>query len=116
MSAGPLPTAGRDVTRQGIVALVAERHNLSVADLKGPSHARRIAWPRQEAMALMFRTGLWSRGQIGRALNRTCWTVAHGVSRHEARMAELSTRNTNSVDGRNSSSERQRQIASELMA
>lgn len=73
-------------TRREIAELVAERYGLTFADLQSRMRSRRVAWPRQEAMALMADQGRWSRGQIGQTLNRTCWTVEHGVRVYRLRV------------------------------
>lgn len=72
-----------------ILAGVATKHGLTVAEMKGPGRARRVAWPRQEAMWLIYLTGRYSRPQIGRFLgNRDHTTVLHGCREHEKRMAQ----------------------------
>ena len=78
-------------TRAQIVAEVAERHGLTRAEMKGPELARQYSRPRQEAMALMYAENRWSRGEIGAAVGRTCWTVTFGVDAHNARQLKSST-------------------------
>jgi chromosomal replication initiator protein len=67
-----------------ILAEVAERNDVTVADLKGPSRQRRCAWPRFEAMYLMHQAG-HSLPEIGRFLgNRDHTTALHGCRRYAA--------------------------------
>lgn len=71
-----------------ILAEVAEKHRLTVADLKGQSRVRSVAWARQEAMWLMRKEGRWSLPQIGRAIgNRNHATILFGVRRYGERLA-----------------------------
>lgn len=77
-----------------IAEIVAGRHNCSVAELKGQSRERCVAWPRQEAMWLMRQVRTpsgehrFSLPQIGRFLGgRDHTTVLHGVRKHEERRA-----------------------------
>lgn len=70
-----------------IAALVAERHGLTVEDLRGPARPRRIAWPRQEAMALIYNMGGRSYPQVGRFFNCHHTTVIHAVKAHGKRLA-----------------------------
>jgi chromosomal replication initiator protein len=69
-----------------IIKEVAARHDLTVEELKSTSRARRLAWPRQEAMyELRMRTKL-SYPQIARFLGLTDHTTAlHGVKAHKRR-------------------------------
>lgn len=70
-----------------ILEHIALHYGLSVEALKGPCRARQVAWPRQEAMWLMHKTGRYSLPQIGRFLGyRDHTTVLHGIRRHQARV------------------------------
>ncbi len=71
---------------KAIIAEVAARHGLRPEDLKGRAVGREIAWPRQEAMAVLrVRTRL-STTQIGALLGgRDHSTVIHGIRVHERR-------------------------------
>jgi hypothetical protein len=72
-------------TMAAIVAGVATRHEVTVAQLKGDDRRREYAWARQEAMAAMHAAG-FSDTQIGRYLGgRDRSTVSHGRSAHYAR-------------------------------
>lgn len=74
------------VSMAAILALVAVKHDLTVHELRGVGRARRVSRPRQEAMALMHATGLFSLPQIGMFLgDRDHTTVLHGVRAHTAR-------------------------------
>lgn len=82
------PTPPPPITMAQILARVAEKHGLTVADLKGPRIAPRFSHPRQEAMHAMHAVGRWSLPQIGRFLGgRDHTTVLHGVRRHAQRIA-----------------------------
>ena len=71
-----------------VLADVAERHGLTVADLIGPRRLRHIAHPRQEAMFCLRACG-WTLPRIGRAIgDRDHTTVLHGIRAHQKRMAE----------------------------
>lgn len=76
----------RRPTRREIALEVAARHGLTIEELAGPEVHYRFAHPRQEAMWRMAQHG-YNRGEIGRTLNRTTWTVQHGCQAHAARQA-----------------------------
>jgi len=62
--------------------LVASRYELSVAELRGPSRAARIAWPRQLAIYLTREATDTSLQAIGRAFgDRNHATVLHACKR-----------------------------------
>ena len=84
-----LPEFAHRPRMRDVAALVAERHGLSLAELKGPSATRRIAWPRQEAYALIRKhCPNISYPQIGQFFGgRDHTTVIYGVRAHEARVA-----------------------------
>lgn len=74
-----------------ILAEVAQRYGITVADLRGPAQRWAISHPRQEAMWLM-RQQVRSDGtfwhevtKIARYLNRDHTTVLHGIAAHAAR-------------------------------
>ena len=70
-----------------ILADVAKKYGLTVADLKGPSRERRIAWPRQEAMwRIRESCPHISYPHIGRLLGgRDHTTIMHGVREFQKR-------------------------------
>lgn len=73
-----------------IIARVAEKHGVSISDIKGPSRLRMYAHPRQEAMSEMVDTGLWSTPNIGRVLGgRDHSTVIYGARAHKRRAGIL---------------------------
>lgn len=75
------------LTMAGIVSRVAEKHGLTVADLKGVRRGQCYSRPRQEAMWEMMQTGKWSTTRVGMFLGgRDHTTVLHGVRAHERRM------------------------------
>ncbi len=77
-----------------IMSMVAERHGLSVDDLKSHSRAKKYAWPRQEVM-WMARQLRWADGRfrysypyIARRLGlRDHTTVIYGERQHAKRLA-----------------------------
>lgn len=81
------PPRRRKEFSSDILAEVAAKHGLRVADLKGPCRERRYVYPRHEAMwALRQRTRL-SLPQIGNILGgRDHTTVLYGVRKHAERM------------------------------
>lgn len=85
------PDAGDKRTMREIAADVAQAHRLTLDDLRQPTHARRIAWPRQEAMAAIRATGRYSYPQIGRFFGMDHTSVIHGVRAHKARTAQAET-------------------------
>lgn len=83
-------------TVRRVVAEVCARHNVSAQDLLGDSRVRRIAWPRQEAMALIYATGKLSLPQIGAAFSRDHTTVLSACRAYARRSGPQS--GTNPVD------------------
>lgn len=80
----PKPTMARIAKR------IAAARQVKIEELISPMRERRVAWPRQEAMAAMYDTGRWSYPQIGRYLGgRDHTTVLHGVREHKKRLAEM---------------------------
>lgn len=78
----------RRLMMKEIASEVAERHELTLEDLRGPSRYRTVAWARQEAMALIRAEGRYSYPQIGRFFGgRDHTTILVGVRHHEARQA-----------------------------
>lgn len=75
------PPSMRDISKA-----VAERHGLTLDDLRSPRRYRRIAHPRQEAMALIYATGRFSMPQVARFFRKIDHTtVLHAVRAHKAR-------------------------------
>lgn len=73
-----------------VIAEVAEKHGLTVADLRGPQRSREYAWPRQEAMYRLFRVLGLSSTVTGRMLGgRDHTTVLSGSEAHEKRQSRL---------------------------
>ncbi len=73
-------------TMAEIALEVAERCQITVADMRSPTRARRVSWPRQEAMARIRDLGGRSYPQIGAFFNRDHTTAMHSVKRHRERM------------------------------
>lgn len=81
----PLPATMREIAIR-----VAEAHGLTLADLRGPSRQRHIAWPRHEAFALVRDNTAQSLPQIGRYFgDRDHTTVLWGIRGHERRVRGL---------------------------
>lgn len=77
-------------TMREIATDVAQRHGVTLAELRGPCRAYRIAHPRQEAFALIKAAGRQSSPQIGRYFGgRDHSTVLHGIKMHKKRSAAL---------------------------
>lgn len=75
------------ITPMQIVREVAEKHRVSVADLRGQSRKRSIAWARQEAMCRLYRETAWSLPRIGQYFGgRDHTTARYGVLAYEARL------------------------------
>lgn len=75
------------LTMAAIAVEVAERHGVSVDELRGPQLRRQVTRARQEAMALIYATGRFSNSQIGRFMGgRDHTTVLHGRRSHAARV------------------------------
>jgi hypothetical protein len=71
-----------------IARAVAAKHGLTVADLKGPSRARRCAHPRQEAMWGALKAGYPST-VVGRWFGgRDHSTALWAIKQHERRLQE----------------------------
>lgn len=78
-------------TMAGIVAHVAERHGLTVDQLKGRSWKTDHVIARQDAMWMMCKAGKWSTTRIGMFMNRDHSTVISNRDRHQARIDALDT-------------------------
>lgn len=72
------------VTMRQIATEVAQRHGLTLEDLRGPNAAQAYARPRWEAMAIIREKTAFSLPQIGRFFNRDHTSVFHGLQRHAA--------------------------------
>lgn len=71
---------------RGVITEVAERHDLTLDEIRGPGRHRWLTRPRQEAMYLLWETGRYSLSQIGYHLGkRDHTTVLHGVRAHKRR-------------------------------
>lgn len=86
-----VPADGHSVpmTMREIASQVADRYGLALDELRGPSRARPVCWPRQEAMFLCYKTGRFSLPQIGRFFgDRDHTTVLHAIRAVEKRIAK----------------------------
>lgn len=81
------------LTMATILADVAIEHGIDVRVLKGVSRTKHVAHARQQAMAEMRATGLFSLPQIGAFLGRDHSTVLHGVRAHAKRANDSGGRN-----------------------
>lgn len=88
---GQVPRSVRD----RVLAEVAATARVSVGDILSDTRLRHIAHARQEVMVRLRRemhldgvTPKYSLPAIGRALNRTHWTVSHAVEAFERREAQ----------------------------
>lgn len=71
-----------------IASEVAAKNMISLAEIRGPSRVRAVAWPRQDAMRAMIDAG-YSTTQIGRFFGgRDHTTVMHGARASRARASE----------------------------
>lgn len=83
------PTAPR-VTMAEIAARIAEKHRITVADLKGPALRRAVSRPRQEAMFECRMSTIHSTTVIGKFFGgRDHTTVIYGVRAHADRLEQL---------------------------
>lgn len=72
-----------------ICAKVAEKHGLTVDELRRPCAKRKIAHARFEAMHAMYATGKYSLPQIAAFLGGMHHTsILHGIRAHGKRMGE----------------------------
>ena len=72
------------LTLREVIQEVADEHGLMVEDFQGKKRYRRVAWPRQEAMAAAHRAG-FSLHEIGKFLGRDHTTVLAGIRAHKDR-------------------------------
>lgn len=108
---------------KGIMRATAADHGVEVEDLFSVSRGKAIVRVRWDFM-WRARQVKWPDGafryslpQIAQALGgMDHTTVLHGVREFEKLQRQSSTTNDYCVEGRNSNSQRQRQIASELLA
>jgi len=77
-----------------VLAAIADKHRVTVAELVGRSRRRRLAWPRHEAMAAIRKLRRqdgrpFSLPQIGHWLGDVDHTsVLYGIKKYEARAAQ----------------------------
>jgi chromosomal replication initiation ATPase DnaA len=67
-----------------IIAEVSQTSGVSIAELRSPARHRRIAWPRQAAMLLMYEAG-HTLPEIAEYLHRDHTTILHGIKRARQR-------------------------------
>lgn len=70
-----------------IVREVAEKHGLTVEQIKTRTHKRAFSWPRQELMYRLKTDLRWSLPHIGTYLGMHHTTALYGIRKHKARMA-----------------------------
>lgn len=71
-------------TMRSIAEHVADRWGVTVADLKGPTKSRKVAWPRQEFWSIARRWD-FTTTQIGAFLNRDHTTALTGARAYDLR-------------------------------
>lgn len=72
-----------------VLAQVADKHGLTVSDLRSKRVTRAYAWPRQEAMYRLHKELGLSSTVTGRILGgRDHTTVMYGAAKHASRMGE----------------------------
>lgn len=76
----PIRTKPKQILRE-----VAEKHELRVADLLGPSRRRTIAWARHEAFDKIYRQTNMSLPQIGDMFAMDHTSVLYGIWAHRKR-------------------------------
>jgi chromosomal replication initiator protein len=75
-------------TMREIATRIADKHGVSISDLKCESRVRKIAWARQEAYAEIQALTTFSTPQIGNWFGgRDHSTVIFGIRRHKEREA-----------------------------
>jgi chromosomal replication initiator protein len=85
---GPhLAKGASNVTTDRIMAVVAARHGLTIADLRGPHRDRRTAYARHIGMFVCRDLTPLSLGAIGQAFDRDAASVLHGCRRIEERIS-----------------------------
>ncbi len=62
-----------------MLAETSLKANVREAEILGPRRDKRVSWPRQDLMLVMFERGL-SYCEIGRLFNRTHASAMHGVA------------------------------------
>lgn len=73
----------------GRIAHFAQRHGVTVDQLKGPQRFKKLAHLRQDLYRELYDTGLYSMPQIGALLgNRDHTTVLHGIRKARERAQE----------------------------
>lgn len=72
-------------TIRSIQLATCARYGITLEEMLSPTRERRVAWPRQEAMALAIRFTKCSLPVIGRSFGRDHTTVLHGGAVAERR-------------------------------
>lgn len=84
---GVISTAPPPIKFEQVLREVADKHGLSVAELRGSCRMRGVAWPRQEVMYRAYRETRLSLPQIGSRLgDRDHTTVLYGIKAHAGRI------------------------------
>lgn len=73
-------------TMRSIANRVAEKHGLTLDDLRSPSRRRPLVLARQEAIHEIRQATTQSLPAIGRFFDRDHTTVIHAIGRHAARL------------------------------
>lgn len=80
-----VPTKPVCPTMREIAADVAERHGLTLDELRGPQRHKRLRGARFEAMWEAYETGLWSNQQIGNFFGSRDHTSVMNARRQHAK-------------------------------
>lgn len=70
---------------ESIIADVAHKYGVTVADIKSNARMRMVAWARQDAMFEVYRSVKISQTKLGRYFNREHTTVLHSLNKAEER-------------------------------
>ena len=76
---GPMP---KGVAQ--IACRIADKYDIDLQDMRSPSRARALAYPRHEAFHEAHKFG-FGPSEIGRYFNRHHTTVLHGIAGHKKR-------------------------------
>lgn len=75
-------------TRGKIIERVAQKHGVTLDEMKSTKRHRHLVRARQEAYYLLYNEGKLSYPSVGRIFERDHTTVIHGYRRHEALLKE----------------------------
>ncbi len=79
------------MTFEQMLAEASRKANVREAEITGPRRDKRVSWPRQDLMLVLFERGL-SYCEIGRLFNRTHASAMHGVAEAALRRSQPATK------------------------